>query len=263
MCTQCWIDADDLRICLAIRKAWITVKGIAANTGGVRQRFAILLVQQNTDRKMKRMMPLSLEPFEQLLDSRFMGEGRIRVRLFRRRLSRIFSAQTVNVVKFFGRLVMGLERIVLQRPGRGNPVRVPDFVEVAFSEPQQNGAVYLTVAAHEIMKARMKAFAVRAVPGLRRLIASIHEYGLAVPILAFARQVAAALQQKDALSRLCQPPPYGAAAGAGANNDDIVMVRDGWSPGQTTITFELRRRFSVLIRAAGNECVWRLRGNPQ
>src|ERR1700685_323518 len=194
-----------------------------------------------------------------------MGERRIRVRLFRPWLRRVFAAQTVNVVKFFGRLVMGLERVVLQRPGRGNPVRMPDFIEVAFPQPQQNGAVDLAVAAHEIMKAGMKAFAVGAVPGLWCLIARIHKYGLAVPILAFARQVAAALQQEDALSRFRQPPRHGAAARAGTNNDDIVMVAacQGLSPGQTTTTFELQRRFSVLIRTPENECFWRLRGNPR
>src|ERR1700730_16158873 len=185
------VNTDDLRVCLAIRKTWITVKGIAANTGGVRQRFAILLVEQNADRQMKRMMPLSLEPIEQLLDARFMGEGRIRVRLFRRRLGRVFPAQTVNVVEFFGRLVIGHERVVLQRTCWRNPVQMPDFIEVAFSQPQQNGSVDLAVAAYKIVKAGMKAFAVGAVPGLGCLIARIHKYGLAVPILAFARQVAA------------------------------------------------------------------------
>jgi hypothetical protein len=112
----------------------------------------------------------------------------------------------------------------------------------------------------------MKAFAVGAVPDLGCLIARIHEYGLAVPILAFAGQVAAALQQEDALSRLRQPPRHGAAARAGTNNDDIVMVaaaRHGLSPDQGTTTFELRRRFSVLIRTPENECLWRLRGDSR
>ena len=48
---------------------------------------------------------------------------------------------------------------------------VPDFAEVALAQPQQDGAIDLAVAADEIMQARMKAAAVRAVPGLVRLIA--------------------------------------------------------------------------------------------
>ena len=101
----------------------------------------------------------------------------------------------MDVIKFFGGLVIGLECVVLQRPRWRNPVGMPDFIKVPLAQPQQDGTIDLAVAAHEIMQAGMKAFAVRAVPGLGCLIARIHEYGLAVPILAFAGQVAAALQQ--------------------------------------------------------------------
>ena len=131
-----------------------------------------------------------------------MAEGRIRVRLFRRWLGRIFPAQTVNVVEFLGRLVIGFKRVVLQRPGWRNPVRMPDFVKVPLTEPQQDGAVDFAIAANEIMKAGMKTLAVRAVPSLRCLIARVHEHRLAVPILAFARQVATPLQKEDTLAGL-------------------------------------------------------------
>ena len=217
------IDTDDLRIRFAIRQTWIAVESIAADAGGVRQRLAISLFKQNADRQMKRMVPFPLEPIEQLLDARLMRDRRIGVWLFRRRLGRVFAAQTMNVIKFFGSLVIGLKRVVLQRPSRGNPVGMPDFIEVPLAQPQQDGAIDFAVAAHEIMQAGMKILAVGAVPGLECLIARIDEYGLAVPILTFAGQVVTALEKEDTLSGLRQTPCHGAAAGPGANDDDIVM----------------------------------------
>src|SRR5581483_8930883 len=188
MCAQRRIDTDDLRICLTIRQTWVAVEGITANTG---------------------RMPLALEPIEQLLDARFMGEGGIRVWLFRRRFGWVFPAQPMNIIEFFGSLVIGLKGVILQRPCRRNTVRMPDFIKIPLTEPQQNGTVDLAVAAHEIMKSGMKALAVGAIPSLRCLIARVHEHRLAVPILAFAWQVATPLQNEDAFAGLRQAPGHG------------------------------------------------------
>src|ERR1700685_3256160 len=103
------IDTDDLRIRLAVGQTWIAVEGIAADARGVRQRLAVLFVEQNADRQMKRVVSLSLEAIEQLLDARLMRDRRIGVWLFRRRLGWVFAAQTVNVIKLFGSLIIRLE----------------------------------------------------------------------------------------------------------------------------------------------------------
>src|ERR1700728_2716943 len=97
-----------------------------------------------------------------------------------------------------------------------------NLLKVSLSEPQQNGSIYLAVAANEIMKAGMEALTIRAVPSLRRLIARIQEDRLAVPILAFTGQVAAALEQEHPLAGLGETPRHGAASRPGADNDDIV-----------------------------------------
>ena len=105
---------------------------------------------------------------------------------------------------------------------------MPNLVKVSLSEPQQNSSIHLAVATNEIMKAGMKALAIRAVPDLRRLIARIYEHRLAVPILAFTGQVAAALEKENPLAGLRQTPSHGAAARARADNDNIVMFAS-WS----------------------------------
>ena len=63
------------------------------------------------------------------------------------------------MVKLFCRLVIRFERVVLQWPRRRNSVWMPDFIEVALSQPQQNGSVDLAVAAHKVMQAGVKALA--------------------------------------------------------------------------------------------------------
>jgi hypothetical protein len=108
----------------------------------------------------------------------------------------------VYVIKFLCGLIIGLERVVLQWPCRRYPVGMSDLIEVLLSKPQQNGTINLAVAAYEIVKAGMKALSIRAVPSLRRLIARVHEHCLAVPILAFAGEVTAALQKKDPFASL-------------------------------------------------------------
>ena len=164
---QCRIDANDLCIGLAIGQAWIAVKGIASNAGRMRQRFAVLLVEQDADRQMKRMMAFSLEPVEQLLDARLVGERRISVRLS----STAARSGLLRAARERGRVLRRpgnrarTRRISAATPGKFRPDAVIRF-EVAFSQPQQNGAIDLAVAADKIVKAGMKAFAVGTVPGL-------------------------------------------------------------------------------------------------
>jgi hypothetical protein len=58
------VNTDDLRVRLAVGQTRIAVEGIAADARGMRQRLAIFFFEQNADRKMKRMMPLSLQSIE-------------------------------------------------------------------------------------------------------------------------------------------------------------------------------------------------------
>src|SRR5579871_5549015 len=189
----------------------------------MRQWLAVTFFEQNTYWQMEWVVAFSFEPIEQFLDSRLMSDGRTGIWLCRRRLGRVFPTQAVNAIEFFGSLVIRLERVVLQRPCGGNAVGMPDLIEVSLPEPQEDSAIDLAVAADKIMQPRMKGLAIRTVPSLLCLIARIYEYGLAVPILAFSRQIATALEEEDALPGLRQAPRHGAATRTGADNDHIVM----------------------------------------
>ena len=109
MCPQRRVDADDLRIGLAVGQAGIAVEGIAANAGGVRQRLAIPLLEQHSDGQVKRLVPFTLQIIEQLLDPRLVRDRRVCVGLRGGRLGRVLAAQAMDMVELFGRLVVGLE----------------------------------------------------------------------------------------------------------------------------------------------------------
>ena len=57
----------------------------------------------------------------------------------------------------FGFGVIGLERLVFERPGGRDAVLVADFVEIALAQAQQRRAIDFGIAADVIVQARMKA----------------------------------------------------------------------------------------------------------
>ena len=207
------IHANDLRIGLAIGQTGIAVEGVAADTGRMREREPILLIQQDAHGEMEGRVTFTFETVEELLNARFVRQGRIRIPLARGRLGGILPAQSMHVIELLGGLIIRLKRVVLERPRRRDAVRMPDLIEVLLAQPQQHRPIHLAVAAHKIVQARMKRLAVRAVPGFHRLIAGIDENRFGVPVFALARQVVTALQQQYSLSGLCQAPRHRPAAG--------------------------------------------------
>src|SRR5262249_55088801 len=53
---ECRVDADDLSVGLAIDEARVAIEGVAADAGAGVLRLAVLLVEQNAERKRKRMI---------------------------------------------------------------------------------------------------------------------------------------------------------------------------------------------------------------
>jgi hypothetical protein len=101
---------------------------------------------------------------------------------------------------------------------------VPDIAEVALAEAEEDGAVDLRVAADEVLRVRPEGDAVLVVPALGRDVALLAEDLLRVPVLGLARQVAAALEEQDALSGRGKPVGERAAAAARADDDDVVVA---------------------------------------
>ena len=87
-----------------------------------------------------------------------------------------------------------------------------DLVEVTLTQPEEDRAVELRVAADEVLLVGAEGIAVLVDPLLAAEVALLEEHLLGVPVLGLAGQVTAALEQQDALAggaRRCAsvPPP--------------------------------------------------------
>src|SRR5215813_3870641 len=91
----------------------------------------------------------------------------------------------------------------------------------------------------------MELFAVFVVPDLLGLVLSLEIHSAGIPVVFLPRNVAAAFQEQNALAGGSQLMRQGAAAGAGADNDDIEMVLRGH------IFTPFRQRLVVLPRLYG------------
>src|SRR5581483_3086668 len=172
---------------------------------------------------MKRVVSITFQIVKQLLNARLVADRRISVRLCRPRLGRVLTAKSVYMIELFGSLIIRLEGIVFNGPSRRNSIGVLDFVEVTLAQTKEDAAIDLAITTDKIVKSGTKFFSLRVVPGFHCLIPRVRKDGLAVPIFSFPRQIIAALQKEDSLSRLCQPPSHGASAWPRANNDHVIM----------------------------------------
>jgi hypothetical protein len=75
----------------------------------------------------------------------------------------------------FRLIVVWREDLVFQRPGRRDAARVADFIEIAFAQTEEGGAVDLGVAANIIVESWTEGLAASVGPGLGSLIFAIDE----------------------------------------------------------------------------------------
>ena len=106
----------------------------------------------------------------------------------------------------------------------GKKVLVLDRLEVALAQAEEDPGVDLGVAADEVLGVRSERDAVLVVPALGGDVSLAAEYLFGVPVLALAREVAAALEREDLLARGREAVRERAAAGAGADDDHVVVV---------------------------------------
>jgi hypothetical protein len=78
---------------------------------------------------------------------------------------------------------------------------VLNLAEIPLTQAEEDGSVELGVAADEVLLVGFEGLAVLVVPKLVGQVPVLLEDLAAVPVLWFARQVAAALQQQDPLAR--------------------------------------------------------------
>src|SRR6516225_348223 len=134
---------------------------------------------------------------------------------------------------------------------------VAQLAEVLLAEAEERRAVELGVASHRVVGVRVERVALAVVPDLLRLVAALDVHPARVPVGLLPGDEVAALEEEDALAGGGQGLGQRPAAGAGADDDDVVAVhgtnlRSG--PGQegshgvcastATVTGESSRRRS-------------------
>jgi len=160
----------------------------------------------------------------ELLDARLVRDRRMRVRPTGGRLGRVLAAGAVHLVELLRLRVVRLELVVGDRPRRRQPVVVPQLAEVLLAQAIQRRPVQLRGSADEVVDLRLERRAALVEPRVRRHIAVLDEHVLRQPVLRLARQPIAALEQQDALPGRGEVTCERASAGAGADDDDVVVV---------------------------------------
>jgi hypothetical protein len=160
----------------------------------------------------------------QLLDAGFVADRRVAVRPARRRIERLDPPLAVDVVKVLGLRVPGLEVGVAERPRRRDAVDVLDRTEVALAHPEQHRAVDLGVAADVVVLLGVELLAVLVGPVPGVAVAQVAPDRHRAPVLLLPWVPATALQQQHPFARRCQRPGERAAAGAGPDDDDVVVL---------------------------------------
>ena len=149
-------------------------------------------------------------------------DGRTRVRPARG-FGRIDTVLPVHVIQALGVVVVGLQRVVIDRPRGRDAVHVLDGLEVLASQPVEHAAPELRVAADAIMRVRLELPPAVVEPALRRAVAQLLPHCVGAPVFLFLRHEVAALDQEDPRAGPGKGVRHRAAAGAGADDDDVVV----------------------------------------
>src|SRR5215468_12458750 len=158
------------------------------------------LIQHDPARRVERVVAAVGEGIGDRLDPRLVRDRRPRVLARAGALGGILAVAAVHLVEPLGLGVPRLEVGVAERPGRGDPVDVPDLAEVLRAQPVQGRAVHLCGPADEVVHLRLERGAVAVIPGIGRDIPPVDENLVRLPVIELFGEVIAALQQQDLLT---------------------------------------------------------------
>src|SRR5215471_14967757 len=101
--------------------------------------------------------------------------------------------------------------------------------EIPLAEPEQGRTVEFRVAANVVVGVRMERLPVLVTPRLFGVVFRLDIDRTRVPVIFFAPDIVATLEQQNLLARGRKLVRERAAAGAGADDDDVVMRHAGFS----------------------------------
>src|SRR3954447_10303078 len=186
--------------------------------------LGIGLVEVDTEREMERLVAGSDEIVVELLDAGLVRDGGVWEGARAARLGWVLARLTVHEVEPFGLRVVGLELGVRDRPCRRDAAVVIDRFEVTLAKAEERSSVDLRVAADDVVRLGAERSAVLVIPALGGVVSLAAEDLPGVPVLALAREVAAALEQQDALARWRKTMGQRPAAGTGPDDDHVVVI---------------------------------------
>ena len=208
------VDEPGLGIALGAEPAREAVAGIAAHAGAA-------LVVLHRRRHRERAQALGAQAFGERGDHRVVAERRVRVGARARRLRRVGARLAMHAEEALGAGVIGLQRVVVDGPGRRQPASVLHGREIFPPEAEHGGAEHLGVAADMVELPRPEGAAAAVDPALVGPVGGIGVDRFGVPVAIFARQARAALENHDAGAGGRQDVRDTAAAHAGPDDDDI------------------------------------------
>src|SRR6266849_6343017 len=100
---------------------------------------------------------------------------------------------------------------------------VTNLRKVFFAKPEQRRAVKLRVPSNAVVGVRVQLFAVAIAPDFLGLISALHIDHARIPIRLLARNIISTFQQEDLLARWREFRHERTAAGAGSNDDYVVV----------------------------------------
>ena len=188
---------------------------------------------RDAERQVERLEADPGQLVRQLRYGGFMRHRCVRIGRARPRLERVLAARAVDVKQPFRLGIIGLERLIADRPGWRDAAGMNHLAKVALAHPEQRRAIDLGVAADIVMQRRAEAVAVRVCPRLVGLVGAVDEHRLRVPVLFLARQIVAAFEDQDALAGRRQPLRQRGAAGAAADHDQVIMAIVHWQTSES------------------------------
>ncbi len=205
---------------LGVHQARMPVAGRAPDAGALPP---LALVQHDPERNVERPVSELRPVVVELLDPGLVAYGGVRIWPARHGLRGILATLAVDLVEALGGQVIGLEVLVRYGPGWRHAAVMLDLAEVLTPQPEERGAEELGVAAHVVVRVRMKGLAVAIAPHLRRCVTALQIDRLGVPVLLLPRHEATPLEDEDTLARRGQRVKERAAAGSGPDDDHVIV----------------------------------------
>jgi hypothetical protein len=177
----------------------------------------------NRSRHVEGLQAAATQALEQIGEQRHVQDRGKRVGLSARRLGRIIAGAPVHAEQALGPIVVRLQVGIADRPGGRCTFFVLHDLEVPLPEAEHGSAIELGVAADVVELPRAECTPGAVVPDVSRAIPKIAEHCFRVPVLCFARQALAALQDEDARAGGGQGQCDAAAHDSGADDHHVVV----------------------------------------